>query len=445
MYRQYQTWEEPTNAVVIRTVGIGGAGVNTLNHLIEAGVSGMDFIAMNTDNQNLRESYALNRLSLGQEITNGMGTGGDPIKGKAAAEASETDIANYIEGANLVFITAGLGGGTGTGAAPVVARIAKAQGALTIGIVTLPFEFEGTYRQNLANNGLAILQKEIDALIVVPNDKLKDHVPQNARIQDAFRPGTDLLRRSISSISQIIHTHGEMNLDFADLCTVAADSGRATLVVGSGTGEDRVKKALTEVAHNLTTDQTLVNASRMMVNITARSSVSFTEAHMIMSEVKQLASPDVNLHTGLIVADEATNDLIITVLATGFSAEAVPATVIQQDGASRTFNQSIRSDAMMFNRGDQSRSSETALLERLRDMPVIQPVPTSLAADNDRLPDFIKGRTEQVVADGGGGQVKVGETAVIPPTQPTPETKTDTRRIKIFADSNSMPEFLVNR
>ncbi len=315
------------NFARIRVVGVGGGGSNAVNRMIEAGIAGVDFIAVNTDAQALMLSNAPVRVRIGDKLTRGLGVGGNPELGRKAAEESMEDLYRVLEGSDMVFITAGMGGGTGTGASPVVARIAREIHALTIGIVTRPFFFEGKKRAELAEAGIEALKEQVDTLIVIPNDRLLELVERRVSLQDAFRLADDVLRQGIQAISEVITVPGLINLDFNDVRAVMSEGGAALMAVGEGSGEDRAAQAAQQAISNRLLDITIDGAQRILFNITGGPDLSLHEVYEAATVIRETAHPDVDLRFGAVIDEEMRDRVRITLIATGFEGAPRPARV----------------------------------------------------------------------------------------------------------------------
>lgn len=313
----------------IKVVGVGGGGCNAVNRMIAEGLQGIEFIAINTDAQALLKSQAETRVRIGDKSTRGLGAGGDPKIGQAAAEESAEELYEVLKGSDMVFVTAGLGGGTGTGAAPVVAQIAKEIGALTIGVVTRPFTFEGAHRAKSAEQGAMGLKQHADTLIVIPNDRLLQIVTKNVTLNDAFRLADDVLRQGIQGISELITIPGLINLDFADVRTIMSEGGAALMAVGQASGEDRAKIAAEQAISSQLLDVTINGAHGILFNVTGGPGLSLAEVNQAALIIKETASPDVNLIFGAVVDENMGDDVRITVIATGFERSAPSAEVEQ--------------------------------------------------------------------------------------------------------------------
>jgi cell division protein FtsZ len=302
----------------IKVVGIGGGGGNAVNRMIAEGLAGVDFIAVNTDNQALNGSKAKTRVRIGDKTTRGLGAGGQPEVGRKAAEESSEELYDVLRGADMVFIAGGMGGGTGTGAAPVVAQIAKELGALTIGVVTKPFNFEGSRRMSYAEAGIESLKGSVDTLIVIPNDRLLSIAHRNASLQQAFSLADDVLRQGIQGISELITVESLINLDFADVRTIMSEGGAALMAVGRGSGDERATDAARQAIHNGLLDVTIDGARGILFNITGGPGLSLQEVNEAAAIVRESAHPDVHMIFGARIDDNLGEEVRITVIATGF-------------------------------------------------------------------------------------------------------------------------------
>jgi cell division protein FtsZ len=309
---------EIEGTALIRVVGIGGGGSNAVDRMIDEGIGGVEFIAMNTDGQALMRSQAPQRIRLGDKATRGLGAGGDPEIGERAAEESLDELYKIMQGSDMVFVTAGMGGGTGTGAAPLVAKIAREQGALTIGVVTRPFSFEGAQRSRAAEGGIEKLKEQVDTLIVIPNDKLLEMGDRRSSLMESFRMADDVLRQGIQGISELITVPGLINLDFADVKTIMSLGGAALMAVGQGTGEDRARVAAEQALSSRLLDVTIDGARGILFNVTGGRDLGLYEIDQAAAIIRETAHPDVNLIFGAVI-DETMEDAVrITVIATGF-------------------------------------------------------------------------------------------------------------------------------
>ena len=309
-----------TGNAVIKVVGVGGGGGNAVERMIESGIKGVEFIAMNTDVQVLDLSSAPKKVQLGVNSTRGLGAGGNPETGKLAAEESKSDIRKALDGADMVFITAGMGGGTGTGAAPVVAEIAQELGALTVGVVTRPFRFEGPKRERLADNGVTSLMGRCDTIITIPNDKLLNVVEKKTTLSEAFRVADDVLRQGVQGISDIITIPGQINVDFADVRAIMKDAGPALMGIGYGVGEHRALQAAQGATSSPLLEQTIHGAKGLLVNITSSNDLTLAETSEAMEYIQSLCDQDeVNIIFGTVVDSSLDATVRITVLATEFN------------------------------------------------------------------------------------------------------------------------------
>lgn len=312
----------PSSVARIKVIGVGGSGGNAVNRMIASDVNGVEFWSINTDAQALTQSSAQKRLQIGQKLTRGLGAGGNPAIGQKAAEESREEIAAALEGADLVFITAGMGGGTGTGAAPIVAEIAKELGALTVGVVTRPFTFEGRRRTNQADEGLGSLSGRVDTLIVIPNDKLLSVISESTPVQEAFRTADDVLRQGVQGISDIIIIPGLVNVDFADVRAVMADAGSALMGIGIGSGKSRAREAAMAAISSPLLEASIDGARGVVFNITGGSDLTLHEVNAAAEIIYEVVDPNANIIFGAVIDDRLQGEIRITVIATGFTAEA---------------------------------------------------------------------------------------------------------------------------
>ena len=333
----------PESPAQIKVIGVGGGGQNAVNRMIAEAMQGIEFIAVNTDQQALMLSQAPVRIRLGDKVTRGLGAGGNPNQGEKAAEESSDEIYSVIKGAEMVFITAGMGGGTGTGAAPVIARIAKEQGALTIGVVTRPFSFEGTPRQRAAEAGIERLKEHVDTLIVIPNDRLLDIVDKRASLSQSFRVADDVLRQGIQGISEVITTPGLINLDFADVRAIMSEGGAALMAVGTASGEGRARAAAEQAITSNLLDVTIDGAHGILFNVTGGPDMALHEVNEAAMLIRSAAHPDCNVIFGAVIDENMKDTVRITVIATGFehtggSTRRVnrPSQLRDREGVSRT-------------------------------------------------------------------------------------------------------------
>jgi len=303
---------------MLRVVGVGGAGVNAVDRMIEAGVEGVEFIAVNTDLQSLQESAAHVTLHIGSDITHGLGSGSDPGIGRTAAFSDDDRIKSLLKGSDMVFVTAGAGGGTGTGAAPVVAGIARAIGALTVGVVTKPFEFEGSRRAGQADEGVNELAKHVDTLIVIPNNRLLSVLDRETTMVDAFRVADDVLRQGVQGISDLVTLPGLINLDFADVRTIMTDAGQALLGIGMATGERRAIEAAEQAVASPLLETSVEGARSILLSITGGPDLSLWEVNEAARAVSEAAHPGANIIFGAMIDEKVDEECWVTVVATGY-------------------------------------------------------------------------------------------------------------------------------
>ena len=371
---------------VIKVVGVGGGGVNAVNRMIDLGLRGVEFIAVNTDAQALLMSDADVKLDVGRELTRGLGAGADPEVGRRAAEDHAEEIEQALTGADMVFVTAGEGGGTGTGGAPVVARIAKSIGALTIGVVTKPFSFEGRRRQSQAEAGVAKLKEEVDTLIVVPNDRLLEISDRGISMIEAFATADQVLLAGVQGITDLITTPGLINLDFADVKSVMQGAGSALMGIGSARGADRAIKAAELAVESPLLEASIEGAHGVLLSIQGGSNLGIFEIHDAADLVKEAAHPEANIIFGTVIDDTLGDEVRVTVIAAGF------------DGG----EPSLRLDPMVVSRPSTASLPEVALTEETeasdetpKSEPVQQRVPTTsiepaFADDDIDIPEFLK-------------------------------------------------------
>ncbi len=314
---------EPSEGARIKVVGVGGGGGNAVNTMIAAGLPGVDFIAANTDAQALRANLATVKMQLGEKLTRGLGAGGKPIVGRQAAEEDLERIRQYVEGADMVFVTAGMGGGTGTGAAPIVARIAKESGALTVGVVTKPFTFEGRQRGKQAEDGLRELKANVDTLIAIPNQRLLSVAGRNSSILETFRKADDVLLQAVRGIADLITVHGLINLDFADVRAIMSEMGMAMMGAALASGENRaIEAAQRAISSPLLEDVKIEGARGVLINITGGPDLTLHEVNEAATLIQEEADPDANIIFGAVIDESMGDEVRITVIATGFGEPA---------------------------------------------------------------------------------------------------------------------------
>ncbi len=317
---QFETTQD--NLAQIKVVGVGGGGNNAVNRMIEAGLKGVEFIAVNTDKQALTGSNAATKIQIGEKLTKGLGAGANPEVSQKAAEESEEDINGILAGADMVFIAAGMGGGTGTGAAPLIAKIAKEKGILTVGVVTKPFTFEGKARRENAEEGIKLLKKFVDSLVVVPNDKLLQISERTTSVIDAFNKADDVLRLGVQGISDLITEAGLINLDFADVKAIMSDKGIAHMGVGTGKGENRVDEAVKSAIESPLLETSINGAKAILLNVCGGKDLTMLEINQAAEIIEQAADKDASIIFGFSMKDDMQDELRITVIATGFETKS---------------------------------------------------------------------------------------------------------------------------
>ncbi len=310
-----------TGTQQIKVIGVGGGGGNAVNRMVAAGIKGVEFVAINTDHQALVRSQASIKLQIGEKLTRGMGAGANPEKGQRAAEESRDEITAALKGTDMVFITAGMGGGTGTGAAPVVAEIARDMGILTVGIVTKPFAFEGRRRMEQAENGIAVLREHVDSLVVIPNERLHLISDQRITLANAFQEADSVLRQGVQSISELITAEAAINLDFADVTAIMKDAGYAHMGVGRADGKDKAEAAARAAIASPLLETTINGARGIIINVNASPDVLLEDVTTACSIIQEAAHPDCNIIWGLAFDEQMDDELCITLVATGFSAD----------------------------------------------------------------------------------------------------------------------------
>ncbi|MBR3036093.1 MAG: cell division protein FtsZ [Lachnospiraceae bacterium] len=383
-------------------VGIGGAGNNAVNRMVDENVSGVEFIGVNTDKQALLLCKAATVLQIGEKLTKGLGAGADPVKGEKAAEESAEEIAELIKGADMVFVTCGMGGGTGTGAAPVIARISKDMGILTVGVVTRPFTFEGKQRQLNSDAGIEKLKEVVDTLIVIPNDKLLEIVDRRTSMPEALRKADEVLQQAVRGITDLINEPGEINTDFADVQTIMRDKGLAHVGIGSASGEDKCNEAMRIAISSPLLETTIDGASHVLVNISG--DVSLIEAHEAVEYIREKADPNANIIFGTAYRESAEDEVTITVIATGVKdatqqpqkkTRFVSGSQRQQSSANQqpksTVSTSLFSD--MLKTGNTASKQETEPEEEEIKMPDFGFTSSENGEQTIKIPDFLKKST----------------------------------------------------
>ena len=318
MQMNFDMDNETGRVVTIKVIGVGGGGGNAVNHMVDSDVKGVEFISVNTDKQALLKSKATQKISIGEKICKDRGAGGDPSVGQRAGEESQEEIVAALKGAQMVFVTAGMGGGTGTGAAPIVAEVARDIGALTIGVVTKPFAFEGKHRMEQAESGILALQEHVDALIVIPNERLKAVSETKITLLNAFAAADDVLKQGVQSISDLINVDGLINLDFADICSIMRDAGVAHMGVGHASGDGKAEQATKAAISSPLLETSIEGAHRVIVNITASPDTELDDIDLATSMVHDACADDVNLIFGVAFNEDYKDEMSITVIATGF-------------------------------------------------------------------------------------------------------------------------------
>lgn len=370
----------------IKVIGVGGAGQNAVNRMMEEGIQGVEFIAANSDAQALTLSRAPVRVRLGDKITRGLGAGGDPEVGRKAAEESSDELYNVLKGADMVFVTAGMGGGTGTGAAPVVSQVAKECGALTIGVVTRPFTFEGGKRAQSAEAGVAKMKEHAHTLISIPNDRLLQLADKKSSLQDAFRMADEVLHQGIQGISELITIPGLINLDFADVRAIMSEGGAALMAVGRGSGDERAKTAAEQAISSQLLDITIDGARGVLFNVTGGPNMTLFEVNQAAAIIRETAHPDVNMIFGAVIDPDMGDDIRVTVIATGFERSGVPRRALERLPRSE---KPASASNTLFSRPKDSVSvgAETRSSADVKS----QPAP-SINADDLDVPTFLRNR-----------------------------------------------------
>ena len=325
----------PDNVVNIKVIGVGGGGNNVVNRMVKTGTKGVDFIAVNTDKQALAASSATYKIQIGEKLTNGQGAGSDPEVGRKSAEENRTQISKALEDADMVFITAGMGGGTGTGAAPIVADIAKELGILTVGVVTKPFRFEGMRRMKQAEGGIAELRNKVDSLVIIPNERLKLATDQKITMVNAFEIADDVLQQAVQSISDLIKNTGFINLDFADVSAVMKDAGRAHMGVGRAAGKNKAEEAARMAISSPLLETSINGAKGVLINVTGSMDIGLEEVETAANLVQEAAHPDANIIFGAAFDETLEDEIRVTVIATGFDEveSSMPSKPFTQAGA----------------------------------------------------------------------------------------------------------------
>lgn len=328
---------------VIKVIGVGGAGNNAVNRMIASGIKGVEFISVNTDRQALKNSNASTKIQIGEKVTRGLGAGANPDIGAQSAEENKTEIAEALRGADMVFVTAGMGGGTGTGAAPIVANAAKEMGILTIGVVTKPFTFEGKKRLSQAERGIESLKLKVDALVVIPNDKLLQIIDRKTSMVDAFIMADDVLRQGVQGISDLIANPGLVNLDFADVKTIMLNTGMAHMGIGRATGENRAEDAAKQAIQSPLLETSIEGARGVIINITGSSNIGLQEINTAAELVQRSVDPEANIIFGTAIDESLEDEIVITVIATGFDKDRPTSNMGVEQIVSKAWDKKITS------------------------------------------------------------------------------------------------------
>jgi len=372
----------------IKVIGVGGGGSNAVNRMMEEGIQGVEFIAVNTDAQALNLCKAPTRVRLGDKLTRGLGAGGNPEIGRKAAEESADDLYSVLKGSDMVFVTAGMGGGTGTGAAPVVAQVSKECGALTIGVVTRPFTFEGAKRMQSAEAGVSKLKEHAHTLIAIPNDRLLQIADKRSSLQDAFRLADDVLHQGIQGISELITIPGLINLDFADVRAIMSEGGAALMAVGTGSGEDRAKNAADQAITSQLLDITIDGARGVLFNVTGGPDMTLFEVNQAAAIIRETAHPDVNMIFGAVIDPNMGEDIRITVIATGFERNGVPRRVLERITSTRP----VENRPVHYVRPDESVSVGAELNPGGETKSSKPNTPPAVNSDDLDIPTFLRNR-----------------------------------------------------
>jgi cell division protein FtsZ len=372
----------------IKVIGVGGGGNNAVNRMIEHGVQGVEFIAVNTDAQALNLSKAEIKMQIGGKLTRGLGAGANPEVGKKAAEESKEQIEEALKGADMVFVTAGMGGGTGTGAAPVIAEIAREIGALTVGVVTRPFTFEGRKRSTQASGGIGAMKDAVDTLIVIPNDRLLEIVDKSTPMLEAFREADNVLRQGVQGISDLIAVPGLINLDFADVKTIMSNKGSALMGIGAAAGENRATEAAKKAISSPLLETSIDGAQGVLMNITGGTNLSLYEVQEAADIVASASDQEVNMIFGSVINEELKDEIVVTVIATGFNEEA-----IQPKQTRPAFG------GMKPNNNNVGQQQQAPKREPKREEPQQQPEPTRSSGqgmeDTLDIPTFLRNRNRR--------------------------------------------------
>lgn len=368
------------NFTNIKVVGIGGGGNNAINRMIESQLEGVDFIAVNTDKQDLALVKCEVKLQVGEKITKGLGSGSKPEVGERAAEESREDIRRSLEGADMVFVTCGMGGGTGTGASPVIAEIAREIGALTVGVVTKPFQFEGRKRMSQAETGIDVLKEKVDTLVTIPNDKLLEIVDKKTSLVDALRVADDVLRQGVQGISDLITTPGLISLDFADVCTIMKNKGMAHMGIGIGKGESRAQDAAKQAVFSPLLETSIEGATGLLVNVTGNSTLGLHETSDALNIISEMANPDAEIIYGTSINDSMNDEIKITVIATGFNQQR------QKSAMHKPYAKKFNYQSLKDIKTEHHVSRQEVVVPRKE----IEETPKQRQPNNSALPEFLR-------------------------------------------------------
>lgn len=379
----------------IKVVGVGGAGNNGVNRMVEAGLRGIEFIAVNTDKQALGISRASKKIQIGEKLTRGLGAGANPEVGKCSAEESKAELAEALKGADMVFVTAGMGGGTGTGAAPVVAEVSKEMGILTVAVVSKPFPFEGKRRMVQADSGIEELKQCVDTLIIIPNEKLLQVVEKQTSVMEAFKMSDDVLRQGVQGISDLITIPGLVNLDFADVKTIMLDAGIAHIGIGRATGEHRAQEAARQAIHSPLLETSIEGAGGVLINVTGGRDLGLLEINEAAELVQKSVDPEANIIFGAVIDDKLENEIVITVIATGFT--KTPFQDLKLDNiVGEALKSAVENDGMMgINNGMNPMDSQPQSTPTSQPMSNNSGTRTSVSSSNDYkidldIPPFLR-------------------------------------------------------
>ena len=377
--------------VKIKVIGVGGAGNNVINRMIEAGVSGVDFVVVNTDKQDLNKSVCKNKIQIGEKLTGGMGAGSKPEIGRKSAEESRAAIAKALENTDMVFITAGMGGGTGTGAAPIVADLAHEAGILTVGVVTKPFRFEAKTRMSNALAGIEKLKENVDTLIIIPNDRLLEIVDRRTSMPEALKKADEVLQQAVQGITDLINLPALINLDFADVQTVMIDKGIAHIGIGEGKGDDKAMEAVQQAVSSPLLETTIEGASHVIVNVSG--DISLMDANDAASYVQNLTGEDTNIIFGALYDDKEADYVRITVIATGLDDETARKASVSRDKKSGKTERGAKAQAPRQAQPQQEQPQQSYQIPTFHQPAFQQPQFKSTVQQKDiQIPDFLKNR-----------------------------------------------------